>query len=548
MQYIKLARLYEELEATAKKLEKRDILAVFYKQAPENDLAIVTMMSMGIVAADIDLGIASQMMIRVAAKTYGIPEKEIVQKLKETGDLGLAAEYFAKNRKQQAFFKKELSIDNVFENIRKLPELSGSGSQDKKISLIAELLSHAQPLEARYIVRTTLGDMRIGVAHGIVRDAIALAFNKEPKEVENSWNVTGDFGKVAEMAKNGKLKADIILGNPVRVMLADRSPDLKEALEEFEHAAIEFKLDGLRMQIHKDCEKIRLFSRRLDELTSQFPEIVKWCRECIKAKQCIVEGEVIAVDSKGNPLPFQHLSRRIQRKYDIERMTKEIPIQINLFDLIYLDGKSWMQKPLKERWQRLNEIIKQSKTFMFVNHIETKDCSKAEKFYTQALAAGEEGVIVKNLDAQYQPGKRVGYWLKVKPIMEPLDLVIIGGTWGEGKRANWLGSLLLAARNRDNFAATGMLGSGLTEEQMKDLTEKLRPLITEEHDREVKIKPRIVIEVAYEEIQRSPKYSSGFALRFPRLLRIREDEKKPEDADTIKTMEKLFKNQRGRKK
>ena len=547
MQYIKLARLYEELESTAKKLEKSDILAGFYKHAADADLSIVTLMSMGIVATGIDLGIASQMMIRVIAKTYGIPEKEIIQKLKETGDLGLVAEYFAKNRKQKVFLKKELSVKNVFDNLKKLADIAGAGSQDKKISLIAELLTHATPLEARYIVRTTLGDMRIGVAHGIVRDAIALAFNKEPREVEHSWNVTGDFGKVAEMARSGKLKADIILGNPVRVMLADRSPNLKEALEEFENPALEWKYDGFRMSIHKDGDEIKLFSRRLDNVTNQFPEIVKWSKENIKAEQCITEGEVVAIDVNGKPLPFQRLSRRIQRKYDIDKMSKEIPVQINLFDLIYLDGDSWMQKPLKERWDRLNEIIKKTKQFTFADHLETKDYAKAEKFYRDSLKAGEEGVIVKNMDAQYNPGKRVGYWLKVKPVMEPLDLVIIGGTWGEGKRAKWIGSLLLAARKGDKFLDTGMLGSGLTEEQMKDLTEKLRPLIIEEHGKDIKIKPKIVIEVAYEEIQQSPKYPTGYALRFPRLLRIREDEKKPEDADTVHTLEKLFKNQRGRK-
>ncbi|MFH0837635.1 MAG: ATP-dependent DNA ligase [Candidatus Aenigmatarchaeota archaeon] len=547
MKYIKLARLYEELEATAKKLEKRDILAEFYRNTPEEDLAMVTMMSMGVVATDIDLGIASQMMLRVIAKSYGISEKEIVQKLKETGDLGLVAEYFAKNRKQKSFMRKDLSINHVFENIRKLPDLTGSGSQDKKVSLIAELLSHGQPLEARYIVRTTLGDMRIGVAHGIVRDAIALAFNKEPREIENAWNVSGDFGLVTLAAKQNKLKSNIVLGKPVRVMLADRGKGLKDALEKFEHCALQWKYDGLRIQIHRNENNIQLFSRRLDNITKQFPEIVKWSKENIMTDRCIVEGEVIAIDSKGQPLSFQSLSRRIQRKYDIERMVKEIPVQVNLFDLIYFNGESWMERPFRERWAKLNNVVKKTNSFTFADHLETKNMKEAEKFYKRSLASGEEGLIVKNLDASYQPGKRVGYWLKVKPVMEPLDLVITGGTWGEGKRVKWVGSLLLACRDGDNFLETGMLGSGLTEEQMEDLTKKLKPLVIEEHGNEIKIKPKIVIEVAYEEIQKSPKYPSGFALRFPRLLRIRDDEKTIEDADTIKTMEKLFKNQRGRK-
>jgi DNA ligase-1 len=302
------------------------------------------------------------------------------------------------------------------------------------------------------------------------------------------------------------------------------------------------------MGIHKDGESIKLFSRRLDDVTNQFPEIVKWSKEHVKAKSCIIEGEVLAIDKKTEkPVAFQQLSRRIQRKYDIDKMASEIPVQMNLFDIIYLDGESLMQKTLRYRWDTLRGIIKQTKYFCLAEHIETKDMKKAEDFYNKSLDMGQEGVIVKNLDAHYQPGKRVGFWLKVKPIMEPLDLVITGATWGEGKRAKGLGSLLLATKSGSKFLETGMLGSGLTDEQLDEVTKKLKPLITEEKGSEVKIKPNLIIEVAYEEIQKSPKYPSGYALRFPRLLRIR-DEKGPDDVNTLKDIEKLYAQQRGRKK
>jgi len=554
MKYSQLVEIYKKLEATTKKLEKRDILADLYKRCPKKDLRKIVLLSMGRVfpTGGKELGLAREMVKRIIMKTYGVSENELNQKFKETGDLGSTAEYFAEHKKQMSLGKRKLDINIVFENLRKLPDITGPGSQDRKISLVAELLASASGEEARYIVRTVLGDMRIGVAAGIVRDAIAKAFNQDPKDVEHLYDVLTDYGEVALLAKEGKLKAEIAIGKPIRVMLAERAPDLKTAMEKFENIAIEMKLDGFRAQIHKKGDEITIFSRRLEDVTNQFPEIVERSKKHIKAKECIIEGEILAVDPKtGKPLPFQQLSRRIQRKYDIDKMVREIPVSINLFDIIYLNGKNLMKRPLNERWKKLKAVVRPLKgKFELVEHIETKDFKKANEFYHYCLSMGEEGVIVKNLDAHYQPGKRVGYWLKVKPIMEPLDLVIVGAKWGEGKRAKWLGSLILAARDTKTgkFLPTGMMGSGLTEEQLEEVTQKLKKLIIEEKGRNVVVKPKIVVEVAYEEIQKSPKYPTGYALRFPRLLRFREDEKKPEQADTVATIEKLYKQQRGRGK
>jgi len=554
MLYQILADYYERLQATAKKLEKRDILAELYSKSGD-DLSKVVLLSSGTVfpAGELELGIAREMVRRIVMKTYGASESEVVRKFKETGDLGSTAEFFAVHRKQRALIKKELSVEHVFENLRKLPEISGSGSQERKIALVSELLSHSTPKEARYIVRTILGDMRVGVAAGIVRDAVAKAFNKETKEVEHAYDVLGDYGRIAEMARKGKLKAEIRVGMPIRVMLADRSPDLQTAMSKFENPCLEYKYDGFRIIIHKDNNAIRIFSRRLEDVTHQFPDIVQWGRENIRARNCIVEGEALAIDAKTeNPRPFQILSKRIQRKYDIEKTAKEIPLQVNLFDLIYYNGESWMDRHLKERWEKIREIIRETKRFRLADHLETKDFNKANAFYRSALSAGQEGVIVKNLNAHYQPGRRVGYWLKVKEILEPLDLVVVGAEWGEGKRAKYLGSFILAARSGDKFLETGRMASGLIEKvgekdlpTMEELTARLRKLIISEEGKIVKVKPEIVVEVGYEEIQRSPKYPTGFALRFPRILRVR-DEKRPEDANTVKDIEKFFRMQKGR--
>ncbi|MDI6721069.1 MAG: ATP-dependent DNA ligase, partial [Candidatus Aenigmarchaeota archaeon] len=364
MRYRELADLYEKLEGTAKKLEKRDKLADFYKRCREEELYSIVLLSMGEVfpSGEQDLGIAREMIRRVLAKALGVSGDDVLKKFKETGDLGLTAEFFIKAKKQATLAKKELTVEKVFENLRRLPEISGAGSQDRKISLVSELLISASSKEAKYIVRTVLGDMRIGVAAGIVRDAIAIAFEKDAKEVESSFDVTGDYGEVARMAKKGKFTAEVELFRPVRVMLADRAKDLKEALEKFEEPAIEWKYDGFRIAAHKDGNKIKIFSRRLDNVTNQFPDIVSYVKENVNAKKCIIEGEALAIDPKGNPLPFQSLSRRIQRKYDIEKMVREIPVQVNLFDLIYFNG-SWMEKPLKERWKKLKEITREAKNF-----------------------------------------------------------------------------------------------------------------------------------------------------------------------------------------
>ena len=547
MLYSKLIDYYERLEATRKKLEKRDIVAELYKHCNEEELPIVVQLSMGGLypAGQEELGIAREMVRRTIAKTYGVKEDDVTKKFASTGDLGLTAEFFAKNKRQLSLGKKELTINNVFDNLRKLPSISGSGSQERKMALISELLSHASPRESKFIVRTILGDMRIGVAAGIVRDAVALAFNQEAKEVEKIFNIVGDFGIVAKMAKKGKMKAEIVIGKPLRVMLAERSPGLKEALDEFDNPALEIKYDGFRIAVHKDDNNVKVFSRRMEDVTKQFPEIVKWTKDNIKAKQCIIEGEALAVDKEGKPLPFQILSRRIQRKYDIEKTAKEIPVQINFFDLLYYNNEDYMNKQLKERWNKLNQIIKETQDFKLAEHIKTKDFKEANKFYKHSLKIGQEGVIVKNLDAHYQPGKRVGYWLKVKEILEPLDLVVVGAEWGEGKRAKWFSSLLLACKGGDGkFLPTGKMASGLTEQQLEEITKKLKKLVIKEHGKTVDVKPELVIEVGYEEIQKSSKYPTGYALRFPRLLRIRSEDKGPEDINTVKDIEKFFRMQK----
>jgi DNA ligase-1 len=559
MEYNKLADIYEQLEKTSAKLGKRDILAELIKKTSESELEKMVLLITGHVFpyyAKEDLGIASKMMIRAIAKATGFPEKNIVEGFRKRGDLGLVAERLVKSKRQSTLMKKKLTVEFVFNNLRKLPQVSGAGSQDRKLSILAELISSAKPKEARYIVRTVLGTMRIGVAQGILRDAIAVAFDVDPKNVERAWNMRPDYGEIVKIAKTkgdrGLNNVKVKVGTSIQVLLAEKAPDLETALKKFKRVAIEVKYDGARVQIHKDDDDITLFTRRLENVTKQFPDLVNMVKLSIKSDQCIIDGEMLGIEKDtGTPLPFQQLSQRIQRKYDIEKMVEEIPIQVNLFDVSYCDGKMLFDLPLAERRKILEKIVKPiPNKLQLATQLITNDLKKAEKFYNEALRSGQEGVMVKNLDSKYHPGRRVGYWLKVKPIMETLDLVVVGAEWGTGKRANWLSSYILACRDAGTgeYMPCGMMGTGLTDDQFKEMTTRLKPLIVEESGRRVEIKPDIVIEVGYEEVQKSPKYKSGFALRFPRMVRDRSADKTHKEADTLEKIKRLYKMQRGKQR
>jgi len=559
-----LADVYEELESISAKLEKTHILAKLFSETPSEELPRVVLLVQGLVFpkfTGLELGIAEQMVIKATSKATGFSPVDIEKKFKKRGDLGLVAEECIKSRKQVTLLKRKLTAKIVFENLQKLAYVTGSGSQEIKLNLIAELIVSTNPKEARYIIRTVLQELRIGVAEGIIRDAIVEAFllkkemDKEEKNemfdaVEYAWNIVSDFGEVAKIAKekglDGLRKVKIKLGKPIQVMLGEKAESIKDVIKEFGKVAAEYKYDGMRAQIQKKDEKIWIFTRRLEEVTKQFPDLVDLCRKGLKSKECILEGEVLGVDPKnGKLLPFQNLSQRIQRKYDIEKTIKKIPIQIHFFDVVYADGENLFDKNFTDRRKILEKIIKIiPNKFELAKQIVTDDIKKVEKFYEEALDAGQEGVFLKVLDSKYVFGRHVGGWYKIKPIMETLDLVIIGAVWGEGSRVKWLSSYVLACRDPDTgkFLSCGMMGTGLTEEQFQLMTETLKPLITEEKGREVKIRPNIVVEVAYQEIQKSPNYESKYALRFPRLIRIRDD-KGPDEADTKERVEILFETQ-----
>lgn len=564
MEYSILADTYEKLEETSAKLGKTQILSELFSKTSSEKLPKVVLLAVGRVFpaySEFELGIATQIMIKAISKATGFSTDDTEKKFKKTGDLGLTTEECIKSRKQTILFKKKLTIDSVFENLQKLAFVTGVGSQERKLSLIAELLTSARPKEARYIVRTILQELRVGVAEGIIRDAIVKAFlikegmskeekNKIVKVVEHAWSVLSDFGEVARIAKEkgvkGLKKVKVRLGQPMQVMLGEKAESIEKVMKEFGKVAAEYKYDGMRIQVHKKDDKIWIFTRRLENVTKQFPDLVDLCKRGLKAKECILEGEVLGIKPEtDSPLPFQVLSQRIHRKYDIEKMAKEVPIQVYLFDIVYLEGKTFFETSFKERRKVLKGIVKViPRNFGLAKQLITDNVKEAEKFYQESLNAKQEGLFLKVLDSKYVFGRHVGGWYKIKPIMETLDLVIVGATWGVGSRARWLSSYVLACRDPDTgkFLPCGMMGTGLTEEQFQLMTDKLKELIMREKGRTVTLRPKVVVEVAYQEIQKSPNYASGYALRFPRLTKIRDD-RSPEEVDTIERVLNLFKTQ-----
>ena len=560
MQYRTLAETYEELNATMSKLAKADIVAKLLKKTPSDEIEKVTLLLSGRIFpewSDQKIGVAEKLVIKAIAKATGSSVDNIVKEFEKTGDLGFTAENLIEKKKQLTLDQLDLTVKLVFENLTNLAQQEGSGSQEKKLDLISELLSAAEPLEARYVIRTILEQLRVGVAKGIIRDAIAQAFEVDKKIVESAWQSTPNYGLIAKTAKTdgekGLKKIGVVIGEPFQVALAEKVPDLKDAFEKFSNLLLEYKYDGMRILIHKKGDKVWLFTRNLEDITKQFPDIVELVRKNIKADKCIIDGEAVGLTEKGKPIPFQKLSTRIKRKYDIEKQSAEIPVQVNLFDVIYADGKFTTELPLHERKKILAKLVTSHKgKFQIAKGLIPKDLAEAQKFYDEALKMGHEGLIAKNLDAVYVPGRKVaGGWLKIKPTMENLDLVIIGGVWGTGKRAGTFGSLILGLRNKHLFQACGKLGTGLKEKEgsgvtLQHLAKILKPLVIEENNNEIKFKPEILIEVAYEEIQKSPQYESGFALRFPRFIRLRED-KSAKDADDINRINVLYKQQKGKR-
>ena len=570
MKYQALAGLYDRLDSTTKRLEKTEILADFLRKVPAEELPEVILLLQGRVFPAWDetkIGVAGRLVAKAISVSTGLSQAKVEAEWKKTGDLGLTAENLTRKKSQATLASHELSVGDVITTIRKLAALEGKGSVEGKLKLIAQLFASSTGTEARYIVRTVLEQLRVGLGEGGIRDAIAEAFIPEIKgmapaekkpvmeQVQNALDLTTDPAEVAKALKKSGIKGlegiSLETGRPVKVMLAVKASSPEEAFKiTGKPAQLEYKYDGFRLQISKQGKEVTLFTRRLENVTKQFPDVAEAVRKHVRAESCILDAEAVGL-KKGTYeyIPFQNISQRIRRKYDIEAIAKQFPVEVNVFDLLQHGKKSMLSEPFSERRKVVEKIVEKRKGVIQPASVIVTDSEKrAKEFFSQALKAGVEGIMFKNLEAPYKPGARVGYMVKYKSTMETLDFVIVAADWGEGKRSKWLSSFTLACRDGDEFREIGKVGTGIKEKQEQglsflELTKLLKPLIEDDSGRNVRIRPKIVVEISYEEIQKSPTYSSGYALRFPRVVRLRDD-KGPKQADSIADVERLYRQQK----
>jgi len=580
MKYSLMADAYEKIEATTKRLEMTDYLVEFLKKTPKDAVDKVAYLTQGKLYPDfvgIEIGVAEKLAIRAVARATGRSEKEIEENMKKTGDLGETTQKFLEKKTQVTFFQETLTVEKVYDTFDKMARSTGAGSMDQKINLLAGLLSNATPKEAKYIIRTVTGELRLGIADMTVLDALAIAYGggKEAREdIERAYNISSDLGRVAKTVAEKGIesirKFKVSIGEPIRPMLAERLGSPQEILEKLGGRCIaEFKYDGERVQAHKKGNEVILFSRRLENIKEQYPDAVELVKKYVKAKEAIIEAEIVAIDpDTGEMRPFQELMHR-RRKYGIKRAMEEYPVSLFVFDTLSVDGQDLTQKTYPFRHKMLEEIIEKSDRVRLAEYLITDNANELEKFFEKAVENGCEGVVCKSIkeDAVYQAGARGWLWIKYKrdyksEITDTVDLVIVGAFHGRGKRGGTYGAILLAAYDpeEDEFETVTKCGTGFKDEDLAKLPKMMEkhwllhksPRVNSSLEADVWFEPKVVIEVIGAEITLSPIHTaaidairkgSGLAIRFPRFTGDYRLDKAAEDTTTVKEIIEMYQSQ-----
>ncbi|MFH1391468.1 MAG: ATP-dependent DNA ligase [Candidatus Diapherotrites archaeon] len=612
MDFSELAGYFDKIENISSRLEMTVILAELLEKAKKDEIKQIIYLSQGILGPNhiaLEAGLGEGLIEQGLAKANGYSKDEIKKSYREIGDLGLVAEKYSEKKKQQALFSEKLSIKKVFENFLKMSNLEGKGSQESKLKMFAELLNSASPKEAKYIARIPLGNLRLGVGDPTIMDSLATNYFSEftkdkkivkeieaelkekkaggtrkseekrndeferkakariRKMIETRYNIHSDLGAIAEKLKEKGLKGldelQIKAGTPIRPTLAERLPSAKEIVEKIGKCIVEAKYDGFRLQVHKNKKEVTIFSRQSENMTEMFPDIVEAVKKQIKADEAIFEGEALAFNEETQEyFPFQITIQR-RRKYDIEKKAIEFPLKLFVFDIMFLNGTNWMEKPFIERRKKLESIIKKGNLIEPTKKIFTDDPEKIEKFFLENVESGLEGIIAKDPTAKYIAGARKYAWIKLKrsykgELNDSVDVTIIGYFEGKGKRTQFgLGGLLTAVYDTetDSFKSVAKIGTGMTEEILKELESKLSKIKEKKKPARVDsgvepdfwVKPKYVIEVVADEITKSPTHTAGkdsgqgYALRFPRMIKFRE--KKPEESTTVKEIIQMYEKQ-----
>ena len=578
MEFSIISEMFEMMEKTTKRIELTNILVELLKKTPKKIIPNVVYLLQGIIRPNfegVELGIAEKLAIRAISKSAGLPIKKIEDDYREGGDLGLTASNILKIKTQTTFTAEKITVERVYETLFKIAKLEGKGSQDLKMKYISSLLNDATPLEAKFVLKILLGTLRLGIAENTVMDALAIAFTgkKENRvQIENAYNVSSDLGKVSLIVATDGIdeikKIKISLFSPIRPMLADRVQSEKDVIKKMpEQFVAEYKLDGERVQIHKQSDKIVLFSRRLENITQYYPDIVERIGKTLNVNEGVFEAEIVPInENTGEFLPFQELMHR-RRKHKLDEAVLQYPITVNFFDVLYYDKKDCLNLEYTERRKILEQIVHEDNFSKLVPMLFVKNENEIEDFLENSINAGCEGLMLKAPSAPYRAGMRGSNWLKLKreyrnELGDSLDLIVIGAYFGRGRRTGLYGTLLLATYNpeKDNLPSICKVGTGFTDESLDQLyqilsnkvTLKKNPRIVSEMEADIWFEPELVLEIVASEITLSPihktgldliRKSSGFALRFPKFTGKIRYEKAVEDASTGEEVFALYKRQ-----
>ena len=578
MEFSIIAEMFEKMENTSKRIELTNILVELLKKTPEKIIPNVIYLLQGIIRPNfegVELGVAEKLAIRAISKSSGLPIKQIENDYKNCGNLGLTASNMLKLKTQTTFTAEKITLERVYETLLKIANIEGKGSQDLKMKYISSLLNDATPIEGKFVLNILLGTLRLGIAENTVMDALSIGFTgkKENREqIEAAYNVSSDLGKVSEVIAQeglyGIKKFQISLFNPIRPMLADRIKSEEDAIKKMPaEFAAEYKLDGERVQIHKQADKIILFSRSLENITKYYPDIVENIGNSLDVNDGIFEAEIVAInENTGEFLPFQELMHR-RRKYKLKKAVLQYPITVNFFDVLYFNGKNCLGLKYSERRKILENSVKENNFAKLIPMTIIKNENQIEDFLENSINSGCEGLMLKILDAPYRAGIRGGNWLKLKreyrnELGDSLDLVVIGAYFGKGRRTGRYGTLLLATYNleKDNFPSICKVGTGFTDESLDQLYQilsnkvilKKDPRVESEMEADVWFEPELVLEIVASEITLSPihktaldtiRKGTGLALRFPKFTGKIRVEKGSEDASTDDEVYSLYKGQ-----
>ena len=578
MEFSIIAEIFERMESTPKRIELTNLLVELLKKTPKKIIPNAVYLLQGIIRPNfegVELGVAEKLAIRAISKSSGLSIKKIEDDYKKCGDLGITASNILKLKTQTTFTAEKITLERVYETLFRIAKLVGKGSQDLKMKYISSLLNDATPLEAKFVLKILLGTLRLGIAENTIMDALAIAFTgkKENKEqIENAYNVSSDLGKVSLLIATDGIdeikKFKISLFSPIRPMLADRVKSEKEAIKKMSEVfAAEYKLDGERVQIHKQANEVVLFSRRLENITQYYPDIVENVKKSLSVNEGVFEAEIVPVnENTGEFLPFQELMHR-RRKYKLEKAISQYPITVNFFDVLYFDKKDCLNLEYSERRKILEKLVNEDNFSKLVPMLLVKNENEIEDFLENSINSGCEGLMLKTLDAPYRAGARGSNWLKLKreyrnELGDSLDLIVIGAYFGRGRRTGLYGTLLLGTYNpdKDNFPSVCKVGTGFTDESLDQLYQILSNKITlkknsrvvSEMEADVWFEPDLVLEIVASEITLSPihktglnliRKGSGFALRFPKFTGKIRYEKAVEDASTDEEVLTLYKGQ-----